>query len=230
MLSATVGRFTVLLLLPQRLLMYILAHISCALYEVCPKKPSTVNIMGTVCATLVSPGSQGEWTGICVDSDDLTVLVSGVVDTVHWACALCGRRIQNDWASRAMICIKFCIKLEHSYLDDSESFQGQCCEYSMNKSVAQTLQRWLRICWKWSIFWTCTGCNQRSVTDGVRTRGWSGIPKTVWDFDTGSWRKLCCSKIHSAAFATRSRRNIMLQLLMTWFRLLPMNQISSRQS
>ena len=58
------------------------------------------------------------------------------------------------------------------------------------------LQRWSRICWKWSIFWKacnkqntwecwmCTGCNQqRLVTDSVRTRSWSGDSRhdCVWD-------------------------------------------------
>ena len=37
----------------------------------------------------------------------------GAVDTVEWACVLCGHRIQNDWVEQ-QICIKFCDKLEHS--------------------------------------------------------------------------------------------------------------------
>ena len=54
------------------------------------------------------------------------------------------------------------------------------------------LQRWSRICWKWSMFWKacnkhntwerqmCMGYNQQKlVTNSVRTRSWSGVPKTT---------------------------------------------------
>ena len=37
----------------------------------------------------------------------------GAVDTFEWACVLCGLHIQNDWVEQ-QICIKFCVKLEHS--------------------------------------------------------------------------------------------------------------------
>ena len=37
----------------------------------------------------------------------------GVVDAPEWACVLCGCCIQNDWVEQ-WICIKFCVKLEHS--------------------------------------------------------------------------------------------------------------------
>ena len=68
------------------------------------------------------------------------------------------------------------------------------------------LQRWLRICWKWSTFWKACkkkntwecwismGCNQqRSATGNVRTRSWSADSKNycVWDFDTGSRHETC---------------------------------------
>ena len=36
----------------------------------------------------------------------------GGVDTIEWACVLCGRHIQNNWVEQ-WICIKFCI-FEHS--------------------------------------------------------------------------------------------------------------------
>ena len=38
----------------------------------------------------------------CVNNDYLTVLVSGGSRHVEWACVLCGRCIQNAWASKAM--------------------------------------------------------------------------------------------------------------------------------
>ena len=71
-------------------------------------------------------------------------------------------------------------------------------------------QRWLRICWKWSMFWkacnkqntwecwTCTGCNQQRLVSGSgRTRSWSGDSKNycLWDFDAGSWHETCHGKI-----------------------------------
>ena len=37
----------------------------------------------------------------------------GGVDALEWACVLYGHCIQNDWVQQ-QICIKFCIKLEHS--------------------------------------------------------------------------------------------------------------------
>ena len=107
-----------------------------------------------------------------------------------------------------------------NYLDDSEGFWGQCDECSTNKSVAQMLQRWLRICGKWSTFWkacdkqnswecwTCTGCNQqRSTTGSERNRSWYEDPQNycVQEFDTGSWRETCHGKIYSAASATRAK-------------------------
>ena len=76
---------------------------------------------------------------------------------------------------------------------------------------------WLRICWKWSTFWkacnkqntwecwTCAGCSQqRSVTDSVRPRVWSGDSNSCCarDFDAGSWHERCCGKIHFLASAT----------------------------
>ena len=105
-------------------------------------------------------------------------------------------------------------------------------------------QRWSRICWKWSTFWkacnkqntwdcwTCTGCNQqRLVIDSVRTRSWSGefhklLCLRFWHRLLAwkmSWQNSFCS------FCYQSRRNIVLQLLMTWFRPLTTSQISSRK-
>ena len=81
------------------------------------------------------------------------------------------------------------------------------------------LRRWSRIFWKWSTFWkacnkqntwecwTCTGRKQqRSATDGVTTRSWSGGSRNccVQDFDAGSWHEMCCGKICSMASANRA--------------------------
>ena len=50
------------------------------------------------------------------------------------------------------ICIQFCVKLEHSSAQTiwmvQKAFSDDVNEYSANKSVAQTLQRWSRICSK----------------------------------------------------------------------------------
>ena len=79
---------------------------------------------------------------------------------------------------------------------------------------------------------TCMGGNQqRWATDSVRTKSWSGDSKIYcvrfWHRILArnmSWQNSFCS------FCFQSRRNIVLQVLMTWFKLLPMNQISSRRS
>ena len=47
----------------------------------------------------------------------------GVVDTVEWACVLCGHCIQNDWASRATNLYKFCAKLGHSSIETIQMIQ-----------------------------------------------------------------------------------------------------------
>ena len=47
-----------------------------------------------------------------------------VVDAFEWACVLCGHCIQNDGASRLRICIKFCIKLEHSSMIQKATAMG----------------------------------------------------------------------------------------------------------
>ena len=81
------------------------------------------------------------------------------------------------------------------------------------------LQRWLKNCWKWSMFWktynkqntwecwTHMGCNQqRLATDSVRTRSWSGDSKNycVWHFwlSISTWNVLW--KICSSDSATRT--------------------------
>ena len=51
-------------------------------------------------------------------------LVSGGSSSIEWACVLCGCRIQNDWASRAMnlhqILDEAWIFFHRNYLDDSQ--------------------------------------------------------------------------------------------------------------
>ena len=83
------------------------------------------------------------------------------------------------------------------------------------------LQRWLRICWKWSTFskvckkqdiwdcWTGMGSNQQRLsTERVRTRSSSGDSKNycVWDFDTKfiPWLVLPEQEEHRPAVANDS--------------------------
>ena len=97
------------------------------------------------------------------------------------------------------ICIEFCVKLEHSsgnYSDGSEGFWRWCNESSANKGAAQMLQRWLRICWKWSMFWNacnkqntwewwmCMGCNQQRSVTQVTQPPYSPdlVPRDFWPF------------------------------------------------
>ena len=158
----------------------------------------------------------------CVNSDDFTVLVSKQ-HKHHWVSMCTVWLSHSKWLSEWMCQILSWnwTFLCGNYSDDSEGFWGWCNECGTNKSVAQRLQRWLRVCWKWSTFWkacnkentwecwTCTGCNQQgSVTDSVRTRSWSGDSQNycVQDFDAGSWHEMCHGKIHSMASATRAER------------------------
>ena len=46
----------------------------------------------------------------------------GAVDTIEWACVLCGRHIQNNWVEQR-ICIKFFIKFEHSSRETIQMIQ-----------------------------------------------------------------------------------------------------------
>ena len=46
----------------------------------------------------------------------------GAVNATEWACVLCGHCTQNDWVEQ-QICIKFCIKLEHSFVETIQMIQ-----------------------------------------------------------------------------------------------------------
>ena len=86
------------------------------------------------------------------------------------------------------ICIKFYVKFNISphenHLEDSAVFQWWCSEYNANKSVARMLQRWSRICWKWSTFWKAC---KLSRTPENAERVWAAINKdqqlTVWELE-----------------------------------------------
>ena len=126
-----------------------------------------------------------------VNNDNFTVLVSGggrchrVSMCTVWPSH--SKWLSNEYAPNFVLSLNI---LCRNFLDDLEVFGGWCHGCSANKSAAQMLQRWLRISWKWSFFWkacnkqntwewwACTACNpQRSATDSVRTRSWSGDSK-----------------------------------------------------
>ena len=67
----------------------------------------------------------------------------GAVDAIEWACVLCGCRIQNDWVEQR-ICIKFCVKLEHSFTDI----------FQMIQKAATMGNRWLTALW-WQYICSC---------------------------------------------------------------------------
>ena len=46
----------------------------------------------------------------------------GAVDALEWTCVLSGYHILNDWVEQG-ICIKFCIKLEHSSMETIQVIQ-----------------------------------------------------------------------------------------------------------
>ena len=128
----------------------------------------------------------------------------------------------------------------------SEGLWGQCNECSANKNVAQMLQRWSRFCWKW--FLTHSGRPVTGRTPEIIECVWAAINKdrqlTVRELEADlgipkllclrfwcriwAWNVLWQNSFHS--FCYQSERNIMQQLLMTWFKLLPMNQISPWRS
>ena len=119
----------------------------------------------------------------------------GAVDTVEWTCVLCSRRIQNDWVEQ-WICIRFCIKLDHSSTETIWMIQKTFGDNAMSTVQIKAWHKqfedgqesvesdprsqvfrnkpntWER--------WTCTGCNQQgSVTDSARTRTWTADVKTT---------------------------------------------------
>ena len=145
------------------------------------------------------------------------------------------------------ICIQFCINLNFPLRKLFRWFkrlQGWCNECSTNKSVAQMLQRWLRICWKWSTFWkacnerntwerwTCTGCNLQYWQVTVwELEAYLGIPKTT--VSEILMRDLGMKRVVEKFILQHllpEQKELVLQLLMTWFKPLPINQVSSKRS
>ena len=125
----------------------------------------------------------------------------------------------TEWVEH-QICIKFCVKLEHSSVETIRMIQKTFGDDAMSAALIQVWHKHFKDGqksvesdprWKacneqntWEC-WMCTGCNQqRSTTDGVRTRSWSGDSKNycVRGLDAGSWHEMCHGKICSDLIQT----------------------------
>ena len=144
------------------------------------------------------------------------------------------------------ICIKFYVKLEHSSAETIQMTQA----FGDNAISAAQMEVWQK-CFKdgresvesdphsgksatsrtpenVKCAWTSINKDQRLTVQALeadleipKTTVYETLTQDLWNV---SWQILICS------FCYQSRRNIMQQLLMTWFKPLPMNQISSRMS
>ena len=112
------------------------------------------------------------------------------------------------------ICIKFCIRFEHSSTETIRMIQEAFRDDAMS---AAHIKVWHSICWKWSTFWKA--CNKQNtwecwmctaaINKDQKLTVWEleaslGIPKpTVSDVLTRILAETFCGKISSAASATR---------------------------
>ena len=172
----------------------------------------------------------------------------GVVDTIEWACVLCGCHIQNDWMTRATNLHQIFVEFDHSSMETIQMIQEAFQDDAMS---AVQIKVWHR-CFRDSHGSVESDPHSgRPVTsrtlenvECVRAAINKDQPMTVWELeaDLGIPKLLCprfwCRILtwdvlwHNLVrgFCFQSRRTIGLQLLMTRFKPLPMNQISSRRS
>ena len=147
----------------------------------------------------------------------------------------------TEWVEQR-ICIKFCIKFEHSFVETIWMIQKVFRDDARSAAQIRVWHKCFKDVWESVESDPCSGRSATSRTpeniecvgatiskDQKLTvqelhRSWSGDSKNyrVWEFDIGCWHEM----FHS--FCYQSRRNIVLQLLVTWFK--PMNQISSKRS
>ena len=171
----------------------------------------------------------------------------GAVDAVEWACILCGCHIKNDWVSRATDLHQICVKLEHCSTETIQMIQKAFGDDAMSAVQIKVRHKHFEDGWE-SVesdphsgrpATSRTSENVEHVQAAISKDGRQcENQKLIWRFQkllclrfwcmilawNVSWQTLFCD------FSYQSRRNIVLQLLMTWFKLLPMNQISSRRS
>ena len=93
-------------------------------YRVCPEKFQPLLIQGEWFVqhpcNLAAKENGLEYT--CVNNDDFTVLVSRWGDRYHWMNMCTVGPSHSQWGSKA-ICIKFCLKLEHSSAETIQMIQ-----------------------------------------------------------------------------------------------------------
>ena len=149
----------------------------------------------------------------------------------------------TEWVEQR-ICNKFCVKLEHSSTETIWMIQKVFRDNTMS---AIQIKLWHK-CFKdgrESVESNpCPGRpatsrtpeNIECVQDAINKDQWL----TVWELEADlEIPKLLCARFWCmkhvvvnlfCCFYQQSRRNIVLQLLMTWFKPLPINQISLRRS
>ena len=152
----------------------------------------------------------------------------------------------TEWVQQ--ICIKFCVKLEHCSTETIQMIQKAFGDDAMSAVQIKVRHKHFEDGWESVESDPHSGRPATSRTservERVRAAinkdqqltGWEleadpGIPNTtVSEISrrTSAWNMLWQNSSHG--FCYQSRRNIVLQLLMTWIKLLPMNQISSRRS
>ena len=85
----------------------------------------------------------------------------GAIDAVDWSCVLCGHHIQNDWASRAKICIKLCIKLGYS---SAETI------WMVQKAIA--MGNWWLAASSWQVAQSCITSSAEFFLQNIRWPRW----------------------------------------------------------
>ena len=140
------------------------------------------------------------------------------------------------------ICIKFCIKLEHSFTETTRLIQKAFTDDAMSAAQIKVWHKCFKDGWESVERDPCSGrpatsttpenaeCWSTKIRNGQsRTRSSSGDSKyCVLDFDAGSWHETCCGKILQPLLPEQKEHRAAIANI--WFKSLPINQISSRRS
>ena len=71
----------------------------------------------------------------------------GAIDRVEWSCVLCGRCVQNEQVE-LWICVKVCIKLEHSSAETIWVIQKAFGDNAMSAAQIKVWHKCLKDCWE----------------------------------------------------------------------------------
>ena len=142
------------------------------------KSPTIVNIMRMVCMTLMQPGSQGEWTGMCMCEQWWLHCANQwrVVDIIEWACVLCGSCIQN-YQVEQQIYIRFWVKLEHSSVETIWMIQKAFRDNAMSAAQIKVWHKHLKDSWESVESEPCSGRPATSRTPENVEHVWAAINK-----------------------------------------------------